>query len=108
PGTVYSLDIDLTNTAITFLAGHRIRLDVASSNYPRFDNNLNSDETMYVAGDTLIATNTVYTNSVNASYVTLPLFNFTLGVNEANAEDGISVYPNPANDRLWVTLNELW
>ena len=66
PGTLYPLDIDFfANTAITFPAGHKIRVDITSSNYPRFDKNLNNGQTMYVAGDTLVAENTVYMNNTN-------------------------------------------
>ncbi|WP_459887439.1 CocE/NonD family hydrolase [Halostagnicola bangensis] len=43
PGTVYELDIDLWPTAHTFAEGHRIRLEVSSSNFPRFDRNPNTD-----------------------------------------------------------------
>lgn len=39
PGTVYKLTVDLWSTANVFLAGHRLRLEVASSNFPRFDRN---------------------------------------------------------------------
>jgi len=60
PGTIYSVEILSQNTAITILAGHRLRLDITSSNYPRFDNNLNNGDSMYQAGDTLIAHNKIH------------------------------------------------
>lgn len=44
PGQVYSLSIDLWATSNVFRTGHRIRLDVSSSNFPRFDRNLNTGE----------------------------------------------------------------
>ncbi len=42
PGEVYGYDIDLIATANRFAAGHRLRLDVSSSNFPRFDRNTNT------------------------------------------------------------------
>jgi putative CocE/NonD family hydrolase len=42
PGKVYPLTIDLWATSNVFRAGHRIRLEVSSSNFPRFDRNLNT------------------------------------------------------------------
>ncbi len=44
-GQVYKITIDLWATSNVFLAGHRIRVDISSSNYPRFDRNLNTGET---------------------------------------------------------------
>src|SRR5271157_3364658 len=42
PGKVYSLAIDLWATSNVFRSGHRIRLEISSSNFPRFDRNLNT------------------------------------------------------------------
>ena len=42
PGEVYSYDIDLVATANAFPAGHRLRLEISSSNFPRFDRNTNT------------------------------------------------------------------
>jgi predicted acyl esterase len=106
PGTVYPLDVDLfANTAITFLAGHKIRVDVTSSNYPRFDSNLNNGQAMYSAGDTLVAQNVVYMNSTDASYITLPLESFPDAVEEVNAMKGISIFPDPCNE--WCEVSGL-
>ncbi|MCC5858504.1 MAG: CocE/NonD family hydrolase [Ectothiorhodospiraceae bacterium] len=44
PGRVYALRISLAATAIVFDAGHRIRLDISSSNFPRFDRNPNTGD----------------------------------------------------------------
>jgi putative CocE/NonD family hydrolase len=103
PGTIYPLDINLfANSAITFLAGHKIRVDISSSNYPRFDCNLNNGQTMYVTGDTLTAVNSVYMSSAYPSYITLQLENFPDVVNEMGEENGIEVFPNPAANQLTV------
>ena len=42
PGEVYEMRVDVGVTANVFLAGHRIRVDVSSSNFPRFDRNTNT------------------------------------------------------------------
>jgi putative CocE/NonD family hydrolase len=42
PGEVYDYDIDLVATAYQFAAGHRLRVEVSSSNFPRFDRNTNT------------------------------------------------------------------
>jgi hypothetical protein len=93
---IYQIDITLPNTAYTFLPGHSIRVDVTSSNYPRFDNNLNNGLQMYVAGDTLVALNKVYHDAGHESYIMLPV---TMGNNIAdNTTDSyITLSPNPAD-----------
>ncbi|MFA5058514.1 MAG: CocE/NonD family hydrolase [Opitutaceae bacterium] len=42
PGKIYRVTVDLGATANVFLAGHRLRVEVSSSNFPRFDRNLNT------------------------------------------------------------------
>jgi len=42
PGTVYEITVDMIATANVFLPGHRIRLDISSSNFPRYDRNTNT------------------------------------------------------------------
>lgn len=73
PGQVYQVTVELQNLALTVLPGHRLRIDITSSNYPHFDINLNNGGTLYVAGDTLIATNYVYHDAVRSSRVLLPM-----------------------------------
>jgi putative CocE/NonD family hydrolase len=46
PGQIYELHLDLWATSNVFKAGHRIRLEVASSNFPRFDRNTNTGGTI--------------------------------------------------------------
>ena len=43
PDTIYELHLNLWATANVFLPGHRIRFEVASSNFPRFDRNSHTD-----------------------------------------------------------------
>jgi putative CocE/NonD family hydrolase len=74
-GEVYNCIIKFPNSEITFLAGHQICLDITSSNYPRFNRNINTGAEMYpnINGDTLvfpvIASNTVHTATMNTSFL---------------------------------------
>lgn len=110
PGLIYDCTIELPNTALTFLEGHRIRVDVTSSNYPRFNRNMNTGGEMYPNGngDILVnavtANNTVHTSSVNPSYISLPLVGGfpVVGLEETAAESTMFIYPNPATDKLIV------
>jgi len=73
PGTVYEITIEPFATCNLFKAGHRIRLDVSSSNFPRYDLNWNTGEPEGRARTRRIATNTVHVDSLRASHVVLPL-----------------------------------
>src|SRR5207237_8382578 len=44
PGNIYKFTIDVWATSNVFLSGHRLRLEISSSNFPRFDRNLNTGE----------------------------------------------------------------
>ena len=44
PDEIYHVAVDLWATSNGFLAGHRLRLEISSSNFPRFDRNLNTGE----------------------------------------------------------------
>ncbi len=102
PGNVYEVEIDLPNTATTFLAGHRIRVDITSSNYPRFDRNLNNGGTMYVAGDTVAAENKVFHNATQASYIEMKLESYPTQISENNNNKQYLIYPNPASIEIVV------
>jgi putative CocE/NonD family hydrolase len=75
PGEVYELHIDLWATANVFTAGHRIRLDVSSSNFPRFDRNTNTNGTISSdgEGDLVVAENRVFHDAERPSHVILPV-----------------------------------
>lgn len=104
PGTVYEIDINIHDLANTFLAGHKIRIDITSSNYPRFNNNLNNGGAMYTSGDTLTATNTVYFSNNKASFVELPLISYPSSIADLFATNGdFTLFPNPATESFSVT-----
>lgn len=73
PGKVYQFTIDLWATSNDFLAGHRLRLDVSSSNFPRFDRNLNTRENPETGTHWVKATNTVYHDAAHPSALILPV-----------------------------------
>ena len=75
PGHVYELHIDLEATSNVFLAGHRIRLEVSSSNFPRFDRNSNMGGTNAFESekDFVQAINHVYHSQVYPSHLVLPV-----------------------------------
>ncbi len=73
PNAIYEVTIEAFPTSNLFKAGHRIRLDVASSNYPHFDLNFNTGEPEGQATESRIATNTVWMDRARASHVVLPV-----------------------------------
>jgi uncharacterized protein len=60
PAQIYELTLDLWATSNVFRAGHRLRLEISSSNFPRFDRNLNSGEEPESRQHFVKATNTIY------------------------------------------------
>ncbi len=73
PGEVVRLRVTFMATANLFLAGHRIRLDVSSSNFPKFDVNSNTGEPEGRARRRRIAVNTVFVDAGRASRIVLPI-----------------------------------
>jgi putative CocE/NonD family hydrolase len=73
PGRVYPLAIDLWATSNVFRAGHRVRLEVSSSNFPRFDRNLNTGESATTSAKYVTATNTILHDAAHPSALVLPI-----------------------------------
>lgn len=75
PGTVYELTVDLRVTANVFLPGHRIRLEVSSSNFPRYDRNTNTGGTIAADSedDLTVAVNRIHHGPAHPSRLILPL-----------------------------------
>ena len=73
PGTVYEYKIDMWSTSNVFLKGHRIRLEVSSSNFPRFDRNLNTGKTAAESSVFVKATNTILHDAAHPSALVLPV-----------------------------------
>jgi hypothetical protein len=73
PGQIYEYKIDLWSTSNVFLKGHRIRVEVSSSNFPRFDRNLNTGKEASTDATMVKATNTVYHDAAHPSALVLPV-----------------------------------
>jgi len=73
PGKIYEYQIDLWATSNVFLKGHQIRVEVSSSNFPRFDRNLNTG--LYFATDTTMTTaeQVIYHSPDYPSHIILPV-----------------------------------
>jgi putative CocE/NonD family hydrolase len=73
PGEVYAVTIELFPTSNLFASGHRLRLDIASSNFPHFDVNPNSGEPEGAMEHLRIARNRVFVDANRPSHVVLPV-----------------------------------
>jgi uncharacterized protein len=73
PGETYDITMDLWATSNVFLAGHKLRLEVSSSNFPRFDRNLNTGEEQARATRMVKATNVIYHDKAHPSALVVPV-----------------------------------
>ncbi len=73
PGEPYEFTIKLYPTSNVFKKGHRIRVDISSSNFPRFDVNPNSGEPLNRHRLTNVATQTIYHDAEHPSRIVLPV-----------------------------------
>ena len=73
PGDRYAIEIEAFPTANRFLKGHRIRLDVSSSNFPKFDVNPNTGEAEGQSRQARVAINTVLHGGDTPSALLLPV-----------------------------------
>ncbi|GAX82516.1 hypothetical protein CEUSTIGMA_g9943.t1 [Chlamydomonas eustigma] len=107
PGQIYRIEVDLNVTSNLFKAGHQIRLDVASSCFPRYDINYGVtreelEEWKSSDAETLpimrVATNTIYCDAAHPSHIRVPMRK----VSEAN-----STTPGPVNEPL-IPFSSVW
>jgi len=73
PGAVYPFEIVLYPTSNVFAVGHRIRLDISSSNYPRFDVNPNTGGPLGLERRCCLANNAIYHDPDHPSHIVLPI-----------------------------------
>ncbi|MBO0777739.1 MAG: CocE/NonD family hydrolase [Ktedonobacteraceae bacterium] len=73
PGRAYEYEIDLWATSNLFKKGHRIRLDVTSSNFPRWDRNPNTGHDFGSDDEVQVAQQTILHDAEHPSYVVLPI-----------------------------------
>jgi len=73
PNKVYEYDIDLWATSNVFKKDHKIRVDISSSNFPRFDRNLNTGGDFALEYDFKIASQKIHHNKDFQSHIVLPI-----------------------------------
>jgi uncharacterized protein len=73
PGEIYKIQVEIGATSNVFLAGHRLRLEISSSNFPHFDRNLNTAESPELAGKFVKAHNRIYHDRQHPSAIVLPV-----------------------------------
>jgi putative CocE/NonD family hydrolase len=73
PGRAYEFTIEMYPTSLVFKRGHRIRLDISSSNFPRFDVNPNTGEPLNNNRRWRVARNTIYLDRQHPSHIALPI-----------------------------------
>jgi hypothetical protein len=73
PGEIYQLKLGPLVTSATIDQGHRIRIEVSSSNFPRFVRNLNTGGNNYDEKEGVVAVNSVHHSATHASRIVLPI-----------------------------------
>jgi uncharacterized protein len=73
PGEIYKFNIDLWATSNVFRRGHRLRLEVSSSNFPRFDRNTNTGDDSAHSRKFAVAQNAIVHNAEHPSALILPI-----------------------------------
>ena len=73
PDETYHITVDLWATSNVFLPGHKLRLEVSSSNFPRFDRNLNTGDLQSRGTRMIKATNVIYHDKTHPSALVLPV-----------------------------------
>lgn len=73
PGTIYPVEVDLWSTSYVFNTGHRLRVEVASANFPGYEANPNTGENPDQAASPRVAHNRVYVDARHPSQIILPV-----------------------------------
>lgn len=76
PGEIYEITIPLDSTAYLFNVGHKFRVDISSSNYPRFESNPNTGDALWQNTTTYIANNSIFVDASHMSKITLPTVDY--------------------------------
>jgi hypothetical protein len=71
PDEIYAITVELFPTSNLFISGHRLRLDISSSNFPHFDVNPNSGEPEGAMEHPRIARNRVFADAMHPSHIVL-------------------------------------
>jgi putative CocE/NonD family hydrolase len=75
PQKVYKYEIDLRPTGIVFKKGHKIRVEISSSDFPIFNRNLNTGKNPYTSTEMIEADQSIFHNAEYPSHIVLPLIN---------------------------------
>jgi predicted acyl esterase len=75
PGKVYKVTLQPMTTSNFFPAGHRLRIEVSSSNFPRFDRNLNTGGNNYDEAAGVVAHNAIHHSDQYPSQITISVVN---------------------------------
>jgi hypothetical protein len=73
PGQIYRYEIDCWSSSNCFQTGHRIRVEIASANFPQFDRNPNTGRAFGLDAELQPATQTVYHDAAHPSHILLPI-----------------------------------
>jgi hypothetical protein len=73
PGKIYKYTIQVWPTSNLFKAGHQIRLEISSSNFPMYDRNPNTGHPFGQDADLRVARQTIYHDAQHPSAITLPI-----------------------------------
>ena len=73
PGQTYKFNLDVWSTSNVFRKGHVLRLEISSSNFPRFDRNLNTGESAAIGQHFVSATNSILHDAEHPSALILPI-----------------------------------
>jgi putative CocE/NonD family hydrolase len=105
PGEIYDITINLGDISHIFKAGHRIQIDISSSNFPKHDRNLNTGGDLYTETeeDIKMALNKIHHLDTHKSYLILPIISPTAKVFEGCADIKISGldYKGPAEFHIY-------
>ncbi len=73
PNQTYEFTVDLIGTAVVFQPGHRLRLDITSSNFPQFDRNPNTGASLGSSPKLRTAKQTIHHSAAHPSHIILPV-----------------------------------
>ncbi len=108
PGEIYPVTITLNPIAFTITPGHQLRVVITSSNYPRFNRNMNNGGEIHPNNnfdalvDPLIATNTLHFGGQIPSQISLPLINASTPVQEVEQAFDFEIFPNPSDGMVKI------
>ncbi|NHJ22347.1 MAG: CocE/NonD family hydrolase [Candidatus Lokiarchaeota archaeon] len=117
PNKIYDITINLGDISYVFKAGHRIQIDISSSNFPKYDRNLNSGGELYTEteADMKMALNEIHHHGRHRSYVILPIITPETNVFEGCANIKISglKYKGPAefyicDNAVFLHFDDQW